>query len=342
MNKKFFFFDIDGTLAVGTPGRQYIPESTKKAIRLLKEQGHFVAIATGRSYAMAVDHMRSLGFENMVSDGGNGITINNELITIKPLDYQNIAGIGFTAQINNKKYYLGNQKILKKLKLTNTYQEKESYLSKRADSIIYVIENQQIIGLIGVKDILRENAKEVISLLKQMNKKVIMLTGDNQVTASIIAKNLELDEIIADVMPKEKEKYIQNLKKQGKVMMIGDGINDAPSLVRADVGISISSATDIASNAADVILMNDNLLNIINLFIISKKTIFNIKENLFWAFLYNICMIPIAIGITPIQMNPMLASAAMTMSSFTVIINALRLKKISFYQKKKTNTNGGK
>ena len=260
----------------------------------------------------------------------------------KPLDYQNIAGIGFTAQINNKKYYLGNQKILKKLKLTNTYQEKESYLSKRADSIIYVIENQQIIGLIGVKDILRENAKEVISLLKQMNKKVIMLTGDNQVTASIIAKNLELDEIIADVMPKEKEKYIQNLKKQGKVMMIGDGINDAPSLVRADVGISISSATDIASNAADVILMNDNLLNIINLFIISKKTIFNIKENLFWAFLYNICMIPIAIGITPIQMNPMLASAAMTMSSFTVIINALRLKKISFYQKKKTNTNGGK
>ncbi len=260
----------------------------------------------------------------------------------KPLDYQNIAGIGFTAKINNKKYYLGNQKILKKLKLTNTYQEKESYLSKRADSIIYVIENQQIIGLIGVKDILRENAKEVISLLKQMNKKVIMLTGDNQVTASIIAKNLELDEIIADVMPKEKEKYIQNLKKQGKVMMIGDGINDAPSLVRADVGISISSATDIASNAADVILMNDNLLNIINLFIISKKTIFNIKENLFWAFLYNICMIPIAIGITPIQMNPMLASAAMTMSSFTVIINALRLKKISFYQKKKTNTNGGK
>ena len=260
----------------------------------------------------------------------------------KPLDYQNIAGIGFTAQINNKKYYLGNQKILKKLKLTNTYQEKESYLSKRADSIIYVIENQQIIGLIGVKDILRENAKEVISLLKQMNKKVIMLTGDNQVTASIIAKNLEPDEIIADVMPKEKEKYIQNLKKQGKVMMIGDGINDAPSLVRADVGISISSATDIASNAADVILMNDNLLNIINLFIISKKTIFNIKENLFWAFLYNICMIPIAIGITPIQMNPMLASAAMTMSSFTVIINALRLKKISFYQKKKTNTNGGK
>ena len=101
MNKKFFFFDIDGTLAVGTPGRQYIPESTKKAIRLLKEQGHFVAIATGRSYAMAVDHMRSLGFENMVSDGGNGITINNELITIKPLDYQNIAGIGFTAQIND-------------------------------------------------------------------------------------------------------------------------------------------------------------------------------------------------------------------------------------------------
>ena len=130
-------------------------------------------------------------------------------------------------------------------------------------------------------------------------------------------------------MPKEKENYIKNLKKAGKVMMIGDGINDAPSLVSADIGVSISSATDIASSAANVILMNDNLLNIINLFIISKKTISNIKQNLFWAFLYNICMIPLAIGIFPIKMNPMIGSFAMTLSSLSVVLNALRLKRIT-------------
>ena len=156
-----------------------------------------------------------------------------------------------------------------------------------------------------------------------------MLTGDNQLTANVIASSLDVDEVVSNVMPKEKENYIKNLKNTGKVMMIGDGINDAPSLVSADIGVSISSATDIASSAANVILMNDNLLNIINLFIISKKTISNIKQNLFWAFLYNICMIPLAIGIFPIKMNPMIGSFAMTLSSLSVVLNALRLKRIA-------------
>ena len=248
-------------------------------------------------------------------------------------DYQNITGIGFSAKINKNEYAIGNRKILQKYNLKNYLNRKEEELAKElakeGNSIIYIIENNKIIGLIGVKDILRESSKEVISLLKQMNKKVIMLTGDNQLTANVIASSLDVDEVVANVMPKEKENYIKNLKKAGKVMMIGDGINDAPSLVSADIGVSISSATDIASSAANVILMNDNLLNIINLFIISKKTISNIKQNLFWAFLYNICMIPLAIGIFPIKMNPMIGSFAMTLSSLSVVLNALRLKRIT-------------
>ena len=244
-------------------------------------------------------------------------------------DYQNIAGIGFSAKINKNEYAIGNRKILQKYNLKNPLKQKEEELAKEGNSIIYIIENNKIIGLIGVKDILRESSKEVISLLKQMNKKVIMLTGDNQLTANVIASSLDVDEVVANVMPKEKENYIKNLKSTGKVMMVGDGINDAPSLVSADIGISISSATDIASSAANVILMNDNLLNIINLFIISKKTISNIKQNLFWAFLYNICMIPLAIGIFPIKMNPMIGSFAMTLSSLSVVLNALRLKRIA-------------
>ena len=165
-----------------------------------------------------------------------------------------------------------------------------------------------------------------------MGKKVIMLTGDNDLTAKTVAKELEIKEVIANVLPKDKVNEVEKLMKTGKkVMMIGDGVNDAPSLATATIGVSISSGTDIANNSADVILMNDNLLNLLNLLKISDKTIRNIKQNLFWAFFYNICMIPLAIGLLSkwnINMNPMVAGFAMTMSSLTVIINALRLKKI--------------
>ena len=171
----------------------------------------------------------------------------------------------------------------------------------------------------------------VISKLKQINKRVIMLTGDNEITANIIAKSIGIKEVIANVSPKDKSNKIKELKNKGlKVMMVGDGINDAPSLSLADVGVSLNSAIDIAADSADVILMRNDLNSIYNLFDISKKTLSNIKGNLFWAFVYNICMIPIACGLLEfihISMNPMIAGLAMTLSSFTVIINALRLKR---------------
>ena len=250
----------------------------------------------------------------------------------KVTSFKNIDGIGLKGVTNNKEYYVGNNKLIKKLKINNTHSKDELDLVNNGNSIIYVIEDNNIIALIGVKDIIRKEAKEVIKKLNNMNKNVIMLTGDNEITAQVIAKELGIKEVIANVLPKDKAEKIKELMSNNKyVMMVGDGINDAVSLVTANIGVALSSGTDIANNSADVILMNNNLINIINMFHISKKTITNIKQNLFLAFFYNICMIPLAIGLLSkwnINMNPMLGSIAMTLSSITVVLNALRLKNI--------------
>lgn len=156
-----------------------------------------------------------------------------------------------------------------------------------------------------------------------------MLTGDNELSAKVIANELNINTVFSNVLPNDKNKIIKDLLKENKVMMIGDGINDSSSLVLATIGLSFYNATDIASNSSDVILMNDNLLNIINLINISQKTIKNIKQNLFLAFIYNICMIPFAMGIIPnLNINPILASICMMISSLTVVFNALRLRRI--------------
>ena len=246
--------------------------------------------------------------------------------------YKQLDGLGLCAKINSKTYYLANGKIFDKLKLKNDYLDDEKNLLEDGSSIIYVIEDKKVLALIGVSDIEREDAKMIVANLQKLSKEVILLTGDNSVVANRLAKKIGISKVIANVYPKDKAKVISDLiKDDKKVMMIGDGINDAPSLATATIGVSISSGTDIATNSADVILMNDKLNNIIKLMYISKRTIKNIKQNLFWAFFYNILMIPAAAGLLTkfgIRMNPMLASLAMTISSLTVVFNALRLKKI--------------
>ena len=255
----------------------------------------------------------------------------NNLKNLEVNEFKNIAGIGLKGIINEKEYLIGNNKILEKYNIDNEISKEEKDLSLNGNSIVYVIENKNVIALIGVKDIIRDNATTIINKLKQINKRVIMLTGDNEITANIIAKSIGIKEVIANVSPKDKSNKIKELKNKGlKVMMVGDGINDAPSLSLADIGVSLNSAIDIAVDSADVILMRNDLNSIYNLFDISKQTLSNIKGNLFWAFFYNICMIPIACGLLEsinISMNPMIAGLAMTLSSFTVIINALRLKR---------------
>ncbi len=258
---------------------------------------------------------------------------NDKNIKLENLDnFVSFPGMGIKGNIDKKEIYVGNNKILNKLNIKNDYIDDETNLSNLGNSIVYVVENKKIIALIGVKDIIRDTSIKTIKGLKNLNKEIIMLTGDNGITANIIAESLNIDKVVANVMPKDKVKVIKDLIKENKkVMMVGDGINDAPSLATASIGVSISGGTDIANNSSDVILMNDNLINIFNLIMISEKTIRNIKQNLFWAFFYNICMIPIAVGLLSglnINMNPMFAGFAMTLSSLTVMFNALRLKKV--------------
>ena len=250
---------------------------------------------------------------------------------IKVDKFTNLSGIGIYGEINNKKISIGNNKIIKK-ELINNYKKDENDLLNKGNTILYVIEDNNIIALIGVKDIVRTNAKETIKKLTAMNKEVIMLSGDNKITANIIAKELGIKKVIANVLPSEKERILKELKNNNqKIIMVGDGINDAPSLATSDIGISLSGATDIAGDSADVILIKDDLSKIITLLKISKKTMMIIKENLFWAFIYNILMIPIATGLFKplgITISPMIASISMTISSLTVVFNSLRLRKI--------------
>ena len=247
-------------------------------------------------------------------------------------NFENISGYGIIGEIENQKYILGNRKIVEKYSISNTHIEDEQELATNGNSIIYVIKNEEIIALIGVNDIVRENAKTTVEELNKNNIQTIMLTGDNKETAENIGNEIKITKIIPNVLPKEKSEIIKKLKEENrKVMMCGDGINDSPALANSDIGVSVKSGTDIAIDSSDVILIKNDLSSIFKLINISKNTVRNIKQNLFWAFFYNVLMIPIAMGILRpigISINPMIASLAMVFSSLTVIANALRLKKL--------------
>ena len=204
-------------------------------------------------------------------------------------------------------------------------------LANSGNSVIYVVQDDNIIALIGVNDIVRNETKEVIENLNKMNIETIMLTGDNNETAVKIANEIGIAKVVSNVVPKEKSNAIVSLKKENNfVMMCGDGINDSPALAMSNIGVSVNSGTDIAIDSSDVILTKNDLRSIINLINISKKTVKNIKQNLFWAFFYNCLMIPVAMGLLKplgISINPMIASLAMVLSSVTVVLNTLRLRK---------------
>ena len=250
---------------------------------------------------------------------------------VEPVNnFKNIAGVGLKGTIHDKTVFVGSAKLLSKFHLKNPFQKEEEKLLKGQNSLVYVVEDKEVIGLIGIRDAIRKEAKQVVNELHTHHIDTVMLSGDNEITANFIAKECQIDTVIAGVSPQEKTAYIKKLKKEKTVMMVGDGINDAPSLASSDVGVSLHGATDIAADSAEVILMQENLEKIPEFLRISKRTVRNIKQNLFWAFFYNICMIPIAIGVLEpwdITLNPMIASIAMMLSSFTVILNALRLKK---------------
>lgn len=255
----------------------------------------------------------------------------NKLEILEVEDFKNISGYGIIGKLESHEFILGSSKILSKYDIKNNHIEDEKRLARDGNSIVYVVKDKEIIALIGVNDMVRENAKDVIQYLSSHKIDTIMLTGDNQETAEKIAKDIGISKVIANVLPSEKADMIKKLKQENKfVMMCGDGINDSPALASSNIGVSVNSGTDIAMDSSDVILTRNDLYSIINLIHISKKTIRNIKQNLFWAFFYNSLMIPIAMGLLKpfgISINPMIASFAMVISSFTVILNALRLRK---------------
>lgn len=252
---------------------------------------------------------------------------NIELVEVQ--DFKAIPGLGVSAKIQKEEYLIGNKKLMLENNINIKDNQDEIDLVSDGNSILFVAQDNNLIALIGVKDIIKDNVQSVIDRLKKKNIDIIMLTGDNEKTARVIADNLGIDKVISNILPNQKAEEINKVKKNGIVMMCGDGINDSVSLVTADIGVSMSEGTDIAMDSSNVVLINDNLDRIIDLIEISEKTIKNIKQNLFWAFFYNICMIPIACGILEpigITMNPMIAALAMTLSSLTVVLNALRLK----------------
>ena len=261
----------------------------------------------------------------------------NKIQKLEVKEFGNVSGYGIIGKVDNQKMIIGNAKILESYNIENKYEKDEQEIAKKGSSIVYVVQNNNIIALIGVNDIVRKNAKLVIEKLNQNKINTIMLTGDNKETAEKIAEDLKITEVISNVLPSEKTEMIKKLKQENKnVMMCGDGINDSPALATADIGVSIKSGTDIAMDSADVILTKNDLESIIKLINISKNTIKIIKENLFWAFFYNTLMIPIAMGILKpigISINPMIASLAMVLSSLTVIANTLRLNNKKIVEK---------
>lgn len=237
-------------------------------------------------------------------------------------DFEEIAGKGVKGKIKDKLYFAGNKKLFEGYE--NIFKTQEIEYSKKGESIVYFGDEKQILAVFGLGDEIKEDAKETISELKRMGKKVIMLSGDNEITAKAIAKEMEIDEVYTDCSPEEKLEKIMILKD---CAMVGDGINDSPALKKATIGISVANGTDISSDSSDIILMVNNMNRIVYLFELGKKTLKIIKENLFWAMFYNICMIPLATGLLPIKLTPMIASIAMTFSSLTVVLNSLRLSK---------------
>lgn len=247
-------------------------------------------------------------------------------------NFKNIVGQGIIAEIENKKYFLGNRKLLIENNIFNFDEEKISEFEQEGKTVILVADSSKLIGFITLADTIRDDSVELIKKLKLEKIKTYMLTGDNEKTAKIIAKQLGIDEIFAEVSPEDKYLKVRELQeKNKKVLMVGDGINDSPALAQADVGMAIGSGTDIAIESAEIVLMGKKMGTIITSIKLSQATIKNIKQNLFWAFFYNACGIPIAAGVLYILtghlLNPMIAGLAMGLSSVSVVTNALRLKK---------------
>ncbi len=253
-------------------------------------------------------------------------------------DFEALVGNGISAKMNDAQYYAGSESFIStKITLTKEVKEISEKLSNEGKTPLFFLKENELLGIIGVADTIKKESKEAIRQLKNLGIKTVMLTGDNERTANAIGKEAEVDQVIAGVLPSGKEQVVRKLAKEGKIIMVGDGINDAPALTRADLGMAIGAGSDVAIDAADIVLMKSNLLDVPAAIRLSRATIRNIHENLFWAFFYNLICIPLAMGLYQAifhlnwEMSPMLGAAAMSLSSVTVCSNALRLNLVDIY-----------
>lgn len=250
----------------------------------------------------------------------------------KVVEFQSITGQGIEAIIAGKTYYIGNKKLCVEQKINfSEYEEEALQIAGKGQTPMFVASGGKVIGIVSVADTVKETSKAAIQKIKELGIEVHMLTGDNRLTAEYIGETVGVNHVIAEVLPNDKASVVEVLQKEGKcVMMVGDGINDAPALVQADVGVAIGSGSDIALDSSDIVLMKSNLQDVYKAIRLSKATIRNIKQNLFWAFFYNACGLPLAAGalyaINGTLLNPIFAGLAMSLSSVCVVGNALRLK----------------
>ena len=263
----------------------------------------------------------------------------DEISVAEVTDFSAVVGNGLTATLAGKMIKAGNLSFVSKfVKVSDDMRAKAVEFSKEGKTPLFFAADDRLCGIIAVADTIKEDSPEAVRQLKNMGIRVVMLTGDNEQTANAIGKQAGVDEVIAGVLPDGKEAVIRKLKKQGRVAMVGDGINDAPALTRADIGIAIGAGSDVAIDAADVVLMKSRLIDVPAAVRLSRATLTNIHENLFWAFFYNVIGIPLAAGLWyPLlgwKLNPMFGAAAMSLSSFCVVTNALRLNLCRVYDPK--------
>ena len=245
---------------------------------------------------------------------------------IEVTNFREIEGYGLQADIGNSTYYVGSLKFVKEQCINNIYGNDEEKFLSNGYTIVYLFNNDGVLGIVGLADTVKDGVKELIQELKNMNKNIYMLTGDNEAAAKIIANEIGIDNVESNLTPKQKLVYVSNMNDDtNSVMMVGDGINDSPSLKAAAIGVSVEGGSDVSADSSDIILMNSNIGIISLLLKVGKKTNRIIKQNLFWAVFYNCLMIVVATGLLPIHINPMIASMAMMMSSLMVVFNSLRL-----------------
>ena len=272
--------------------------------------------------------------EHPLSKAINNYCVENNIIAKNCNDFKTIVGGGIICNIDGKTAVGGNNELINQYTSVDDINiAKAEQLSQEGKTPLYFAYDGKFLGIIAVADTIKEDSRKAVEQLNNMGVAVVMITGDNENTANAIARQAGIDNIIAKVLPNEKEAQVRNLQSFGSVAMVGDGINDAPALTRADTGIAIGAGTDVAIDSADVVLMKSSPLDVVRSINLSRRVLTNIKENLFWAFIYNIIGIPIAAGVLypafGITLNPMLGAAAMSLSSFCVVINALRLNIIN-------------